>query len=62
VPRGQGDWLVGGLNANPAPRIVPLEIVRLTTVIVTVVASPPSFHFPQSAVIVWSVCDVIEQV
>ena len=52
-------WL-GGLNTNPAPRVVPLEIVRLTVVIVSLVAPPLSFL--QSAVIVWSVCDVIEQV
>jgi hypothetical protein len=37
-----------------------LENLRLTAVIVSLVAPPLSFS--QSAVMVWSVCDVIEQV
>jgi len=36
-----------------------LEILRLTAVIVSLVAPPTPFS--QSAVIVWSVCEVTEQ-
>jgi hypothetical protein len=39
-----------------------LEILRLTTEIVELVALPPLLMASQSAVIVWSVCEVTEQV